>query len=171
MTKEKQTRAQKLDAVHEEIVAYLDGELNDEQTQRVEERLVQHADYQRRLQQMQHAWKMLDSLPQAQVDESFSHSTVEMAVVAAEEEWQQAQGSTNGNARKFFLSGIGLALLSTAAGFFVTFWWVAPGNKMWLQDLPVIENVDLYLHADSLDFLQMLHDEKIFREEGSSHAG
>ena len=171
MTKEKRTRQQKIQAIHEEIVAYLDGELDVEQTQRVEDRLTRRPDYQRRFQQMQQAWDMLDSLPEAQVDESFSTSTLEMVAVAAEEKWQQVQTSAAGRARRTRLFGMGLMLASAAAGFLLAFCWGPRANDGWLRDLPVIENVDLYLHADNLDFLQTLHQEAIFAEEEASHVG
>ena len=33
-----------------------------------------------------------------------------------------------------------------------------------LHDLPVVNNMELYLHAENLEFLQMLDDEGIFTE-------
>ena len=76
----------KLDAIHEEIVAYLDGELDEDVSQRVEQRLAKDPNYRRRLQQMERAWDCLDALPQAEVDESFTHSTVAMVTLTAEKE-------------------------------------------------------------------------------------
>jgi len=171
MTKEKKTRQQKLQAIHEEIVAYLDGELDVEQIQRAEARLTSHPDYQRRLQQMQRAWDLLDTLPHAQVDESFSRSTIEMVAVSADEELQQVQMSAASRTRRTWLSGAGFTLTSAAAGFALALGLAPRANDGWLRDLPVIENVDVYLHADSVEFLQILHEEAIFDDEEVTHAG
>ena len=49
-------------AIDEEIVAYLDGELDMETAAKVERRLADDPRYNARLNQLQRAWDMLDNL-------------------------------------------------------------------------------------------------------------
>ena len=50
------------DAVMQELVAYLDGELDAETSTRVEQRLTEDDDYRTQLQQLQRTWDLLDEL-------------------------------------------------------------------------------------------------------------
>jgi len=73
-------------AIEEEMVAYLDGELNAAQMQHVEDRLARDPAYRRQLQRLQRAWECLDQLPRSHVEEQFARSTVELVAVQAERE-------------------------------------------------------------------------------------
>ena len=72
------------DSVEEELSAYLDGELDAESVRKVERRLARDGSYQLELQRLERAWRLLDDLPRATVDESFTKSTIEMVAVAEE---------------------------------------------------------------------------------------
>ncbi|MBI85425.1 MAG: hypothetical protein CMJ81_19710 [Planctomycetaceae bacterium] len=161
MNDREKERQKKLDTIHEEIVAYLDGELDENVSQRVEQRLGQDPTYRRRLQQMERAWDCLDALPQAEVDESFTHSTVEMVALAAEKELSLSATTNSRSLTTWFIGGA-LTLAAVAAGFIFTTWVIPDANQELLQDLPMIENIDMYLHADNVEFLQKLQEEKIF---------
>lgn len=161
MNDREQKRQKKLDVIHEEIVAYLDGELDEDVAQQVERRLAQDPTYRRRLQQMERAWDCLDALPQAEVDESFTHSTVEMVSLAAEKELSLS-ATTHSRSLTTWLMGGALTLAAVAAGFIFTSLVTPDANQELLRDLPMIENIDMYLHADNLEFLQKLQAEKIF---------
>ena len=51
------------DQTYEQLVAYLDGELDAESSLQVERRLAEDAEFRRELRQLQRAWDMLDELP------------------------------------------------------------------------------------------------------------
>ena len=53
----------------QQLVAYLDGELDDETNQEIERRLSADPEYRLRLQQLQQAWDLLDELPRLSRDE------------------------------------------------------------------------------------------------------
>src|SRR5688572_28086867 len=72
--------------IDEQIVAYLDGELDAETEARVVRRLAEDAAYRSRLSQLQQAWDLLDNLRGSEGDEDFVQSTVAMVAVQAEEE-------------------------------------------------------------------------------------
>lgn len=154
-----------VDAVEEELVAYLDGELPAEDVERIELRLAQDQDFHQRLLRLQKAWDMLDYLPKVEPSESFTRSTVEMVTQSLEQEVTQIR-------RKRWHRGVwisaGLAclvLLSAAIGYGVIRWNQEAPNRQLVKDLPVIENSDLYRNADSITFLEKLAEEGLFENE------
>ena len=58
-----------------------------------------------------------------------------------------------------------LTLLSSAAGYACLSAIVAAPNQQLVYDLPVIERVDEYIHADSVEFLEKLQQEGLFGGE------
>src|ERR1043166_7067282 len=73
-------------SIDEEIVAYLDGELDSEAEARVARRLGDDPAYRPRLNQLQQAWDLLDNLRGTEADDEFTASTVAMVAVQAEQE-------------------------------------------------------------------------------------
>ena len=154
-----------LDAVHEELVAYLDGELDTQEVQRVERRLADDEAYRERLKALQHAWDLLDHLPRAHVDESFTNSTIRLVAVKAEAEAVQ---TTNNSKLWRGLAWVAGGLGSVAAawgGYVLVMGQLAKPNETLVQDLPIIENVDMYRHAQSVEFLKSLDREGLFSQE------
>lgn len=64
----------------EELTAYLDGELDQGSIERVEARLGSDPAYLAEMQQLQQTWDLLDRIPEAEPDKSFTKTTMEMAV-------------------------------------------------------------------------------------------
>jgi hypothetical protein len=61
---------------------------------------------------------------------------------------------------------ISLAILVAAtSGYFLLQWRLDQPNRELVRDLPVIERVDEYRDADSLEFLEQLHKEGLFAAE------
>ena len=164
------SKQRRLDAVHEEIIAYLDGELDAEAMKRVEQQLTQNPHYRLRLQQLERVWKCLDLLPEEEVNETFTTSTVELVTVAAEQDVQQVVRTSLSKRRTHWLVGLGVLFASTATGFLLCSLSGNSSNNDLLNDLQVIENVDQYLHAGSVEFLEQLHAENMF-SAGNEEAG
>lgn len=160
----------RLDTVHEEIIAYLDGELDAEAVKRVEQQLTQNPHYRLRLQQLERVWKCLDFLPEEEVNETFTTSTVELVTVEAEQDVQQAVSTSLRKRRTHWIVGLGVLFASTVTGFLLSSLSGNSSNNDLLNDLQVIENVDQYLHADSVEFLKQLHAENMF-SAGNEEAG
>ena len=70
----------------EELVAYLDGEMDAASRERLESQLATDAKLRGRLQALERTWEMLDELDAAPVGEPFTHSTLEMVALAAGED-------------------------------------------------------------------------------------
>jgi anti-sigma factor RsiW len=148
----------------EELVAYLDGELDTQACQRVERRLVQDADFRRQLRDLQQSWDLLDHLPEADVDERFTQSTIALVAVKATED-AHTMSATGQRRRK--LAAWGLAA-GCAAVFLISFalvrWSAWRTQRRLLRDLPVIEHLDDYRYADDIDFLRRLQQDGLFAE-------
>ena len=153
------------DAIQEELTAYLDGELDAAARARVEQRLTEDEDYRQKLARLERAWQFLDVLPRTEADAKLTQSTIEMVTVAARDELQEADKAAV--RRKWFGWGAGLLAL-VVAGFFgyrIVDRALSRPNDQLVQDLPVIENVELYRHVDSVDFLRQLDQEGLFAQE------
>ncbi len=155
------------ESLEEELVAYLDGELNVARRRDIERLLAEDPSIRQRLQSMEQAWETLDVLSASSVDESFTQSTVEMVAMAAETDAQElAQNNVRRRSTAWMtrLSGIAAAV---AIGFLGVRIFGDDPNDQLLRDLPVIENVDHYRHVESIEFLRRLHSEAIFSQETS----
>lgn len=153
------------DPAYEQLVAYLDGELDAETSKQVEQRLAADAEYRRELQQLQRAWDLLDNLPRADASETFTQTTVEMVALSAEEDLTEVKGRGRRLDRVLWCSAGGGLVLAAVAGYFASTAFFARPNEQLVRDLPVIENVELYEVADSVEFLHELQDTGLFDEE------
>ena len=152
-------------APDDELVAYLDGELDDEAGRRIEELLAADSTVRQRLQQMEQTWDLLGKLGDAHVDERFTRTTMEMVALAVEEDVQQQQAELPRRRRRQWLVGSSSLLAAGVAGFLaVTLFWPNP-DKQLLNDLPVLENLDQYRQIGDIEFLQLLHREGLFAED------
>ncbi|MFH1268314.1 MAG: hypothetical protein ABIK89_21550 [Planctomycetota bacterium] len=153
--------------LEEHLVAYLDGELDDEDVRRVEELLASDAKVRQTLEKLEGTWDLLDSLEQAHVDEVFTQSTLEMVAVAAAEDVQSQQAQAPRlRLRRWWIAG-GSTLCAVGAGFLaVLLFWPDPNREL-LQDLPVLERLDHYRQIDDIRFVEMLLDneKELFSEE------
>lgn len=142
--------------VDEDLVAYLDGELDDEGIRRVESRLAADADYRQELAKLQSAWDCLDVLPETSIDSTFTRKTIEMVALAAKAELAETQAVLPKMQRTRRWRTAAVMLGGLAIGFvMVTVLWPSPTRQL-ARDLPVLENLDLYLPIDNLAYLQSL---------------
>ena len=175
--------------LREELVSYLDGELDAEQSRRIEERAAAEPDARRMLEELDRTWHMLDALDAPATSEDFTRTTLEMVALAAAEDVQKAQAEAPrrhlrarlraaaglvGAAAAGFLIVAGLIFQSehtalprgnAATTFHVATSLVPDPNAQLLQDLPILENLDQYRETNGVDFLHALNDGKLFAED------
>ena len=149
----------------EQLVAYLDGELEPEAAREVERRLAADAGYRQRLNRLQQSWDLLEHLPQAHVDQGFTQSTVAMVVVKATDDVEQLSSARSRLRRYAWAGGLVAATLAFLIGYAGTFRLNDRNNRRLLRDLPVIRNMDAYRYVETVDFLRMLDREGLFVEE------
>jgi anti-sigma factor RsiW len=152
-------------SLEEQLVAYLDGELDPEASRRIEERLAAEPEVREALNRLERTWEMLDELGATPVGESFTRTTLEMVTVAAEEDVRRELAAAPlRRRRRLWLIGAGI-LATAAAGFLAAYLNMPNPNRQLLQDLPVLDNFDEYRQAEDVKFLRMLKDEKLFVKE------
>jgi hypothetical protein len=145
----------------EELVAYLDGELDAPQGRAVEQRLAGDPQARRALEQMDRTWHLLDELDAPAVAADFTRSTLEMATLAASSELAVPRGRAW---RRRLLAAAAL-LAAAVAGFAAVAILVPNPNAQLLRDLPLLENLDQYRQIDNLELLRDLSGEKLFADD------
>jgi hypothetical protein len=146
----------------EDLVAYLDGELDDAASRRLEERLNTDPEARRRLRTLATSWDLLDNLPKAAMDDSFTRTTVQLVAAAAADDVAADQAKAPARKRRRWIAGVAAGLAAAMIGFvFVLFTWQNP-NEALLRDLPVIKNVEMYEWTPSIEFLRRLASEETF---------
>ena len=162
MTDHPSTESERLD---EELVAYLDGELDGEAARRMEHRLASEEPVRRRLQQLAQSWDLLDQLPRTTVDE------ISLAARSRSSLWRPRRSwgnKTTAEPRRRWLRWLLTSVAAVAAcwiGFIVVGHLRPDPNQELLRDLPVIENQDVLKEAGNIDFLRKLDKDGLFPEE------
>ena len=120
----------------ERLTAYLDGELDAADASEVERRLSAEPTWAAELQRLQRAWDLLDRLPRAEVGANFTHTTVEMIAVEAEDHYLRVHTNA-GDELITARFGDALKELAKVKGFRThRSWWVAAGaidTVRWLR--------------------------------------
>ena len=153
--------------IDEEIVAYLDGELDAETEARVVRQLGEDAAYRARLAQLQQAWDLLDNLRGCEADDEFVQSTVAMVAVQAEAE---AKTMRQRIVQRRSLAGLaiaGVTLASLLVGYAFFQYRLSEPNRKLVKDLPVIERMDELRNIENIDFLKQLERENLFVADAS----
>lgn len=144
----------------EELTAYLDGELDEQAHQRVEDRLNSDPEYLSEMQTLQQTWDLLDRLPQTAPNVSFTKTTMEMIVQDAKKE-----------ATSKFSWIWPTRIVAVLAAFSVLFSVGFAGYRMiqgqpddyLIDHLATIENREKYFSVNNeLDFLTQMNERGYF---------
>ncbi len=149
-------------SVEEELVAYLDGELDAPAERRIEQLLTSDPQVRLTLQKLEQTWDMLDDLGSDEVDASFTQTTLEMVAVEAEDEVRRVQRTPP---RWRLLVHVGSIAMATLVGFLLVALLRPDPNRQLLEDLPVLENLDQYRQVGDIEFLRLLEKEGLFSGE------
>ena len=126
----------------DELIAYLDGQLNDAECHQLEQRLRDEVGLRELLRQHQEAWDLLDELPKTRAGDGFMQTTLEMVALSATGDVQQTQRARITRRRLFWMgAGLGAAAASLIGYLTVATVLTAPDRQL-VRDLPVIENLD-----------------------------
>jgi hypothetical protein len=147
----------------EELVAYLDGELDAEGARRIEALLASDPEVRRRLHAFERTWDLLDDLDTAPAGEPFMQTTLEMVAVAARQDAERDKADAPRRRRRWwFFAGLSL-LAAVACGFFAVAAY--DPDRQLVRDLALLEDLDEYRQVDSIEFLRRLRDEKLFAKD------
>jgi hypothetical protein len=159
-----------VDPVEEELVAYLDEELEPEHRARVEHRLAEDGLYRDKLRHMQKSWDMLDLLARSEPDQEFTRTTVAMVALKAKDAVQEQKQNTQRQGLLFRLAVAAGTLACALISFGIGSWMLGAPDRQLVQDLPLIEQLDAYTRAESVSFLQLLDKHGLFLPENDSEA-
>jgi hypothetical protein len=158
-------------SLDEQLVAYLDGELDAESRRRVEELLTSEAQVRRRLQELERTWDILDDLDAGPPSGQLTQTTLEMVALAARQDVRQSLAEAPRRRRRRWLAvGLGF-LVALAGGFFAVVWLVPDPNRQLVEDLPLLENLDEYRQIDDIQFLRLLRSAGLFVGRGETPGG
>jgi hypothetical protein len=146
----------------EELVAYLDGELDAESARRIEALLASDPTVRNRLQALERTWELLDELDAAPLGEPFTQTTLEMVAIAAQQDAEQSRADAPRRRRRLLLV-VALSVMAAAAVGFSAVAMYNPDRQL-LQDLPMLDRLDEYRQVDSIEFLHRLRDAGLFTQ-------
>jgi anti-sigma factor RsiW len=146
----------------EELIAYLDGELDAERARTVETRLSLDHSIRAEAESVKRAWDLLDYLPKAEPSSTFTSRTLDKLPV-------RKTGKVPKPLRRWvFRAGwAAVVLLALGGGYLAARLLVAPrpAERDLVRELRVIENLRLYEAGRDLDFLRELDRSDLFGED------
>ena len=149
--------------IDEELVAYLDGELDEQSTSMVEQKLSEDLGYRARLGELQKTWDALDALPISEPSNSFTASTIEMVLSDQKNQQKSRQRTYDWIGRLAFTAVV--LTVGVWLGFILTQRVLDEENRELIENLTMIENIDMYQEVESIEFLEKLRDEGVFSSE------
>lgn len=152
----------------DDLIAYLDGEMDVAGCRRVESILSSQPGARRDLEQLERTWSLLDQLPRARVDGTFTRTTVEMVAVSESQAINHQNQDEPKRRRRTWLIGACSLLAAAVVGFVTVTTLIPDPNEELLREYPVLEHLDEYRQAGSIDFLQQLSQEGLFVAEATS---
>lgn len=156
------------DEQRENLVAYLDGELEDSGVQVIEQSLAASPALRQEVAALTQSWDMLAVLPRVTASAEFTERTMDsvhteslansVPTAAAPPITQNHWLNRRTLALATGLFGLLLALL---IGFRSGEQWQPPRTKVLIDNLPAVENLELYRELGNTDFLRRLHENEV----------
>lgn len=161
-----------------ELVAYLDGELDEAGTQAVEAKIATDADARAELDALKQTWGMLDYLPKASPSPNFTNRTLERLTLENVGGRSSRTMAAPGGRFPWLMTACWAAALVFAIGlgyFGATRIWpvnptpepIPDADLDLMRHLRVAEKWHLYENADDLEFVKKLNDPDLFGEDPS----
>jgi anti-sigma factor RsiW len=143
-----------------ELVAYLDGELEEEDAREIEQTLSASEVARHEVEMLSRTWDLLETLPREAASAEFTAKTLQTVKVEATPaslpEWRPYARSA--------LVALGwLTALAGAVlfGFSAGHRWLPQPNAPIVRDLPLLERLDTYKDVGSVEFLKELDERNV----------
>ncbi len=164
----------------EELIAYLDGELNDAAAADVEETLARDPEVRQQVEKLTRAWDLLDLLPAARASSEFTEKTLSAIGTErkssdnADTEFLPVQlgRRVRASGGRWAIRVVGLIglLIVAGVGFNGSFRRDADPIDKLLTELPLIERLDQYQAVGDVEFLRHLASSGLFDEQSDSQS-
>lgn len=149
-----------------ELVAYLDGELDEQATAGVEQLLARSPTARQEVELLERTWDLLDALPRVGASDTFTARTMSTIKVEAvrppllERLWSRP-------VRRAVLAGACVlgATVTAALGFWAAYEWVPDRSETLVREFPVIRDLDLYREVQDVRFLKQLDESGLLDDE------
>jgi hypothetical protein len=150
----------------ENLAAYLDGELDDAQTQAIEQVLASSEVARHEVDMLSRTWDMLNALPTHKASEEFTQKTVTSLRAMENPGRSAASEAVSRSARRGGVLTLWAALLVACGyfGFRTTNHFIPNDAEQFLDEYPIIENFDKYSEVGSIEFLRVLKDRRTFAD-------
>ena len=150
----------------ENLVAYLDGELDEVQTHEMERTLSRSLEARHEVDMLTRTWELLDTLPKSKASEEFSKRT--LSSIKVEDLKQSGAGWFHSaiwrRRMSMVLWGLGLIVAASAA-FSVSRYGISDESTQLVEELPLIKNYNVYSDIADVKFLQELQKSGLFDED------
>lgn len=153
------------------LVAYLDGELDEVATQEIEQVLSVSEVARHEVDMLSRSWDMLAVLPVHKVSSEFTQKTVSMLRAAEQPRGSFPSEAFYRQARRGAVLGLWGAILAACGylGFAATNRWVPNSSDQLIEDYEIINNFNKYREAMSPQdsptaFLEVLNAKRTFAE-------
>jgi anti-sigma factor RsiW len=154
----------------EQLVAYLDGELDEETGRQIATRIASDPQLRERLKRLGRTWDLLGELERPDAGNAFAQTTLEMVALAAEDEVRLIESAEPRRRRKRWVCAAAGLVAAGAIGFACVALFHPDPNQQLLEDLPALENLDEYRRVDDIEFLRELQKSGLFTEDSSDEA-
>ncbi|SIO34318.1 hypothetical protein SAMN05444166_3941 [Singulisphaera sp. GP187] len=139
------------------LVAYLDGELNEAEAQAIATKLTKSATARREIESLEKTWSMLDHLPRAQASDDFTARTL-TEVQRLSTEGGRFESAVRQTTQRVLRAAVWMVvgLLAVGTGYAITQWvWPNPTARL-ARDLSIAEHLDEYREVGSIELLEIL---------------
>lgn len=150
--------------VREDLVAYLDGELEEEAAQSVDSLLTKNEVARHEVEVLARTWELLDLLPSTKASSDFTEKTITHIKIDAQPKFAPVWERLTTQARRsiLWIASGGLVAAAVIAGFLLTSSWIPNPSQKLLTELPLYKEYDQYVEIESLQFLKELRASGLF---------
>jgi len=149
-----------------DLVAYLDGELGEEDARAIEHTLAGSEVARHEVEMLGRTWELLDTLPVASASTEFAAKTIasiRVETVPASVDWRPyARRGLIGLGWVTCLAAIGVI------GFAAGHHWIPQADDVYVRELPMLERLDAYRDVGSIDVLRELQSQRLPLRRGGS---
>jgi len=146
------------------LVAYLDGELDERAAQEIEQVLATSPVARHDVDMLSRTWDLVDVLPGAKVSEDFTRKTLSNLRAAEAPRFRGLSPA----ASRFVTRAASLAAATAVVaalglvGFLSTNRWIPNESEQILKEFDILENLDKYADVGNVEFLKLLKSHRVF---------
>lgn len=149
-----------------EIVAYLDGELDTAEAERIRKLMAENIEARRAAEQHTMVWEALESLEGVKASGDFATRTLTSIEALAETETIGSATQSLNLRRGGIVSGWILGILASGGiGFCITNWAVPEKSQRMVRDLELMKSLPKYERVQDVEVLQRIKELELFDDQ------